>query len=333
MVTWPDGFPLVAVTGSVRLGDEGARPHTYGVTLTASMPALTWDGETFARRKIILLSEHDVGDISGSVPLLNAPGLSPAGGYYTVREFVDGRPLRPPWDWAPNGDETVVDLDDLAPIVGGGSGTPVAVGPPGPTVVSSDAGNIATLGSDDFLYVPGPPVTSVNGETGAVSLSAADVGADVAGAAASAVSAHASGAGAHSIAGVSGLQSALDGKAAALGPDENYVSDAEKAALHGHSNKAALDAVSGVNTGDQALPTWSTIGGKPAVVAAGATQADARSAIGAGTSSFSGVYSDLAEKPVLGLPVYVQQAQPTGPAVWFVTNALGQVVDIWTVDA
>ena len=39
--------------------------------------------------------------------------------------------------------------------------------------------------------------------------------------------------------------------------------------------RATLDLVSGTNTGDQVLPTWSTISGKPAVVAEGATQADA----------------------------------------------------------
>ncbi|TXH10487.1 MAG: hypothetical protein E6R04_05285 [Spirochaetes bacterium] len=91
----------------------------------------------------------------------------------------------------------------------------------------------------------------------------------------------------HAIADTTGLQAALDAKADDLGADDNYVTDAEKAALHAHSNKAALDLVSGTNTGDQVLPTWSTISGKPAVVAAGATQADARTAIGAGTSSLA----------------------------------------------
>jgi hypothetical protein len=66
--------------------------------------------------------------------------------------------------------------------------------------------------------------------------------------------------------------------AAPLGPDDNYVTDAEK---------TKLANLSGTNTGDQVLPTWSTISGKPAVVAAGATQADARSAIGAGTSNLA----------------------------------------------
>ncbi|HJE52294.1 MAG TPA: hypothetical protein K8V15_10055, partial [Tessaracoccus flavescens] len=60
--------------------------------------------------------------------------------------------------------------------------------------------------------------------------------------------------------------------AAPLGPDDNYVTDAEKAALHTH----------------------------PAVIAQGATAADARAAIGAGTSSFSGAYADLSGKPTLG---------------------------------
>ena len=63
-----------------------------------------------------------------------------------------------------------------------------------------------------------------------------------------------------------------------LGADDNYVTDAEK---------TKLANLSGTNTGDQTLPTWSTIAGKPAVVAEGATQADARTAIGAGTSSLA----------------------------------------------
>lgn len=60
--------------------------------------------------------------------------------------------------------------------------------------------------------------------------------------------------------------------APALGADDNYVTDAEKAALHTH----------------------------PAVIAQGATAAAARTAIGAGTSSFSGAYADLSGKPTLG---------------------------------
>jgi hypothetical protein len=48
--------------------------------------------------------------------------------------------------------------------------------------------------------------------------------------------------------------------------------------------------------------TWSTISGKPAVVAEGATQADARTAIGAGTSSFTGAYADLTGKPTTMTP-------------------------------
>jgi hypothetical protein len=86
-----------------------------------------------------------------------------------------------------------------------------------------------------------------------------------------------------------GLYALADGTrgafAAPLGADDNYVTDAEKAALHAHSNKAALDLVSGTNTGDQVLPTWSTISGKPAVVAEGATQAAARTALSLGDAA------------------------------------------------
>lgn len=45
--------------------------------------------------------------------------------------------------------------------------------------------------------------------------------------------------------------------APALGMDDNYVTDVEKTALHAHSNKVALDAVSGTNTGDQDLSGYS----------------------------------------------------------------------------
>ena len=50
------------------------------------------------------------------------------------------------------------------------------------------------------------------------------------------------------------------GAAPALGADDNYVTDLEKAALHTHANKTALDAVVGTNTGDQ---TWATLPDKP----------------------------------------------------------------------
>jgi Repeat of unknown function (DUF5907) len=79
--------------------------------------------------------------------------------------------------------------------------------------------------------------------------------------------------------------------AAALGTDDNYVTDAQL---------VVIGNTSGANTGDQTLPTWSTISGKPAVIGAGATAADARTAIGAGTSSFDGVYASLTSKPTLG---------------------------------
>jgi hypothetical protein len=46
--------------------------------------------------------------------------------------------------------------------------------------------------------------------------------------------------------------------------------------------------------------TWSAITGKPAVIGAGATQAEARAAIGAGTSDFNGDYGSLTNRPTLG---------------------------------
>ena len=49
----------------------------------------------------------------------------------------------------------------------------------------------------------------------------------------------------------------FNSKQAAMGSDDNYVTDAEKAALHSHSNLLALNNVSGTNTGDNATNTTS----------------------------------------------------------------------------
>ena len=44
------------------------------------------------------------------------------------------------------------------------------------------------------------------------------------------------------------------------GVDHQHMTAAQIAALHGHSNKTALDAVAGTNTGDQVLPTRNSLG-------------------------------------------------------------------------
>lgn len=51
--------------------------------------------------------------------------------------------------------------------------------------------------------------------------------------------------------------------------------------------------------GEPVAPNWDDLEGKPAVIAAGANQAAARNAIGAGTSSFSGNYADLSGAPTI----------------------------------
>ena len=78
----------------------------------------------------------------------------------------------------------------------------------------------------------------------------------------------------------------------AMPPGGPVLAPSEYAELNGRL--AILEAGGGV--------TWSTISDKPAVVAEGATQADARTAIGAGTSSFSGAYADLSGKPTTMTP-------------------------------
>ncbi len=180
-------------------------------------------------------------------------------------------------------------------------------GPEGPTAVSADAGNAAELGTDDLLYVGGTAIATAVEDylTANPPAGAGDVTGPASATAGHLAALDATGK-VLSDSGYAPADFAAAGHnhtgtyAPALGADDNYVTDAEKAALHAHSNKTALDLVSGTNTGDQTPPTWSTIAGKPAVVAAGATQADARAAISAGTSSFSGAYADLSSKPTLG---------------------------------
>ena len=74
------------------------------------------------------------------------------------------------------------------------------------------------------------------------------------------------------------------------------------------------------------VPTWMSIAGKPAVVAAGADAAAARAAIGAGTSSFSGAYDDLTGKPTLAASPIVTLTQaaydaltPDPSTLYFIT--------------
>lgn len=60
---------------------------------------------------------------------------------------------------------------------------------------------------------------------------------------------------------------------------------------------------------------WDDVLDKPVVIAAGATQADARTAVGAGTSSFSGSYTDLTSKPTIPSTAADVGAVPTSRTV------------------
>lgn len=157
-MAWPAGMPLVTITQDVHKLPDGSLPSSYAVHLQLSVPALVFDGQTtLIRRSITLTAEAGSGVISEQVPHLNHPDLSPTPVYYMVTEFADGQRVRDPWQLTPAADDVTIDLDARAPIAGD-PGTPVAVGPPGPTAVSEDAGNIATLGTDGLLLVDGVAV-------------------------------------------------------------------------------------------------------------------------------------------------------------------------------
>ena len=196
-------------------------------------------------------------------------------------------------------------------------------GPAGPTAVSADAGNAATLGTDDLLFVGGgtisqavedylvanPPEIDLSGydysDFGAAASSHSHAPADVTGTAVVTNDTRLSDArtplahkASHATGGTDALapgdigaataaQGALAATASQPGPThtlDQTTDTATRLALT-PAERTKLTNTSGTNTGDQTLPTWSTISGKPAVIAAGATQSDARTAIGAGTSS------------------------------------------------
>ena len=87
-------------------------------------------------------------------------------------------------------------------------------------------------------------------------------------------------------------KSTWNGKQAAMGSDDNYVTDAEKAALHNHSNKTALDAMSGSNTGDQ------TLAGLGGVATNDARLSDARTPLSHAhaETDITGLVTDLSNK-------------------------------------
>lgn len=83
-----------------------------------------------------------------------------------------------------------------------------------------------------------------------------------------------------------------------VGGDTDAVSSVNGKTPDGSGN-VTLDADDVDARPDDWVPAWGDIAGKPAVIAAGDTEADARTAIGAGTSSFSGSYDDLDDKPTI----------------------------------
>lgn len=166
-------------------------------------------------------------------------------------------------------------------------------------------------------------VASVNGQTGAVVLDAADVGAraddwtpDLSGyattsALTSGLAGKANTAHTQAISTVTGLQTALDGKATTA-----QGAKADTAVQPG-------DLAPYAKTADiPAAPTWGTISGKPAVVAEGTSQTAARDAIGAGTSNLQ-----------LGTGSTTAKAGDYTPTVADVPNLPASKVTSGTLDA
>ena len=79
---------------------------------------------------------------------------------------------------------------------------------------------------------------------------------------------------------------------------------------------------------DYAPPSW-PVSGTPAVIAAGADAASARTAIGAGTSNFSGAYADLTGKPTIPTDgAYKAVNAQTGTTYTLVAADVGKLVTL-----
>jgi len=161
-MAWPVGMPLVTITQDVYKLSDGSLPSSYAVHLQLSVPALVFNGRTtLIRRPITLTAEPGSGVISGQVPHLNHPDLSPTPVYYLVTEFADGQRVRAPWQLTPAAEDVTIDLDARAPIAGD-PGAPVAVGPPG---APGDAGRDIELRASathvQWRYVGDPTWTDL----------------------------------------------------------------------------------------------------------------------------------------------------------------------------
>lgn len=159
---WPADFQGCAITGQFL--DLRGLPLIGTVTFTASPSSLLdQDNNIIVVPKVLTATLDTTGSLSIVVPATDDPNINPYNWTYSVSEnFSGGRKysIRAPQN-------TVIDLADVSPVPSA-SGAPIYRGPKG------DAGGIQTL----------------NGKTGTiVTLNAAEVGADPAGAASAAASA------------------------------------------------------------------------------------------------------------------------------------------------
>lgn len=118
--------------------------------------------------------------------------------------------------------------------------------------------------------------------------------------------------GAQAISTITGLQTALDSKQATLVSGTNIKTVNGNSLLGGGDLPITAGIPEAPSNGkdharkdgawveiEPGVSSWNDLTDKPAVIAAGATAADARSAIGAGTSNFDGDYNNLSNKPTI----------------------------------
>lgn len=355
-MAWPSGMQLVNITVGSTLnffGDEQIVKVTVTPVLGGSSTRLIWA----ATGQPVVLGTKEFTGLAGSIASFTIPNPDQAG-------FIDGAGnAARNWSYS-------------ATVVVGGQRWTQAFQPiAGQTEIDLDLVPDGAITAP--TSAPTPAVTSVNGQTGAVVITGGGGGGastwdELTGKPTEFPPTDHT----HTVDDVDGLQTALDGKQASGSyatttqltdglagkqPTGNYATATDlTTGLSGKqptgdyaTNTALTTGLSGkANTGD--IPTWSSLAGKPATIAAGTDAAAARTAIGAGTSNVTvgtGVTNAKAGNytpPIADLPagttltvlnINGTQARPTSRTDIFVRwvggtvePANGLANDVWEKD-
>lgn len=197
-MTLPAKWTTVPVTGTYNARD-GVVPEVVVSFYSAQIVVV--DGVTVV--PAVISATTVAGSFTVDLPATNDPDIAPTNLTYTVVETINGASIRSPWRIQVPYDSAGIDLSTVAPVGPNESGVVVppgakgdpgtaatftfgttTTGAPGSSAVATEASGSTPQARVYDLTVPQGPqgptggVTSVNTQTGAVVLGAADVGAE-----------------------------------------------------------------------------------------------------------------------------------------------------------